>query len=140
MFLTGEGMKNSNNNVNPKKKMEGRYSTIPDYGSAIGGVTVLRNTDEIEKVKKDQAVEDDSEGPRYNYIGYEQNYSIDDSQSYASVELLKKMAINAMRANNYPLTIEYLNKILVKDPTHKEALFFKKKVLMKIKELKQNAL
>ena len=55
------------------------------------------------------------------------------------MELLKKMAMNAIRANNYPLAIDYLNKILVKDPRHKEALFFKKKVLMKIKEIKQGA-
>jgi len=137
--MTGEGMSN-NNHVSTKKKIQNRYSTIPDFGSVTGGVSVLRTKNDDDKPKKDADIQKDVEGPRYNYIGYEGSYAIDDSQSYATVEILKKMAMNAYRANNLPLAIDYLNKILVKDPRHKEALFFKKKILMKIQELKQGAL
>jgi hypothetical protein len=140
-----------------KKKEENSYSKIPVYGYSSGDVItrslndnnqpgeniVTPSMDSNNKSKdqideKDNDKTEENESSRYNYIGYAQDYSLDNSQTYVSVEVLKKMALDAFRAKNYYLAMQYFNKILIKYPTHKEALFFKKKVIAKLKELKRN--
>ena len=51
---------------------------------------------------------------------------------------LGSLAIDAFRAKNYFLAMQYFNKILIKDPTHKEAIFFKKRLLTRLHEQKKD--
>lgn len=147
--MSGEG--SNNLKPDPKKKSEGSYSKIPVFGPSIGGITT-RDSESNQKEsqtgrgittippnkesRSNDKIKENKEAPRYNYIGYDQDYSIDDSQSYISLEMLKKLAMDAFRAKNYYVAMQYLNKILVKNPGNKEALFFKKKVLQQLEELK----
>jgi hypothetical protein len=161
--LTGEGV--SITDTDAKKRPVDKYNKIPVFNSASSGIvertsdnsieeeklTELEETGEIEEteaiepeMETDSSEEDElseeTEAPRYNYIGYSQDYSLDDSQSYVSFEALKKMAMDAYRANNYFLAMQYFNKILVHNPRNKEALFFKKKLLSRMQGTKTSQL
>jgi hypothetical protein len=144
-----------------KKRPVDKYNKIPVFNSASSGIVELTSDKSIEaekltELEETEAIEDtepieteietdpsekdeqdeEAESPNYNYIGYSQDYSIDDSQSYVSLDALKKMAMDAYRANNYFLAMQYFNKILVQDPRNKEALFFKKKLLSRMQGTK----
>ena len=137
--MTGEGIVNPK--VELKKKREDSFSTIPVFNQPSDRIVNLNRVERSSDPLRDgmePPMEEEIERPRYTYIGYEESYSIDDSQSYCNVEMLKQMAMDAYRSKNYYLAMQHFNKILMKNPGNKEALFFKKKMIKLLKDMKQD--
>ena len=153
--MKGEGIESPE--TGNKKRPASEYSVIPVFGTPGDRIITFGNRNIVnpgitpvsfskddgqvdpseQTVDEFDEFDENTESPRYNYIGYSQDYSIDDSQSYVSIAVLKKMAKDAIKAKNYFTAMQFLNKILIRDPSNKEALFYKKKLLILIREHKQ---
>ena len=53
-------------------------------------------------------------------------------------ELLMKLAREAVRKNDYYNAVRYLNAILMKNPHHEQAKFYKKQILEILDQLKRS--
>lgn len=135
--MTGEGIVNPK--VEIKKKREDSYSTIPVLAQPSDRIVNLNQVERSSDPLRNSVgplMDEEIDRPRYTYIGYEESYSIDDSQSYYNLEMLKQMAMDAYRSKNYYLAMQHFNQILMKNPGNKEALFFKKKMIKLLKDMK----
>jgi hypothetical protein len=75
---------------------------------------------------------------RYKYIGYTQDFPAD-QYKYESMQpdLLMKLARESVRKRDFYSAIRYLNVILMKNPNHHAARFYKKEVMMILDRMKQ---
>ena len=74
---------------------------------------------------------------RYSYIGYSQDFPLDQSKYHLQEDLLLKLARDAVKKRDYYHAIRYLNTILIKNPNNQEAKFYKKQVMEILDQLKQ---
>ncbi|WP_455392825.1 hypothetical protein [[Eubacterium] cellulosolvens] len=79
---------------------------------------------------------DQDEGNRYKYIGYLQDFPIDQSKYHLQADLLMKLARESVRKHDFYNAIRYLNTILIKDPRNHRAKFYKKEVMMILEKIK----
>ena len=83
-----------------------------------------------ENVKED-------ESQRYKYIGYSQDFPIDQDKYTYSSDLLMKLARESVRKHDYYHAVRYLNMILIKNPKNFTAMFYKKQVLNIIEQMRR---
>lgn len=90
-----------------------------------GGVT-------IEEKEQDKDKES-----RYKYIGYLQDFPIDQSKYHMQADLLMKLARESVRKHDFYNAIRYLNTILIKEPMNHRAKFYKKEVMMILEQMRR---
>lgn len=90
-----------------------------------GGVTIPENEQKEEKAS------------RYKYIGYLQDFPIDQSKYHMQADLLMKLARESVRKHDFYHAIRYLNTILIKDPSNHRAKFYKKEVMMILEQMRR---
>ncbi len=85
-------------------------------------------------------VDDNEEGEtfkRYRYIGYTQDFPVD-MQTYShQPQLLLKLARDAVKKRDFYKAMRYLNIILMNNPNHQEAKFYKRQVMEVLEQLKK---
>jgi hypothetical protein len=83
--------------------------------------------------------EDEEKGfKRYRYIGYTQDFPLDQSKYTLQTDLLLKLARDATKKQDYYKAIRYLNVILIKEPQNQEAKFYKRQVMEILEQLKKS--
>lgn len=87
--------------------------------------------------QKNQAKQSDDKSSRYKYIGYLQDFPIDKQKYSMQSDLLMKLARESVRKRDFYNAIRYLNTILIKDPNHLAAQFYKKEVIMILEQMKR---
>jgi hypothetical protein len=75
---------------------------------------------------------------RYKYIGYIQDFPLDQNKYELSIDLLLKLAREAVRKHDYYNAIRYLNMILIKNPKNYTAMFYKKQVVRVLEQMKRS--
>ena len=75
---------------------------------------------------------------RYSYIGYSQDFPIDQQKYALQADLLYKLAREAVRKHDYYNAIRYLNTILIKNPHNETAKFYKKQGLEILEQMKRS--
>ncbi len=74
---------------------------------------------------------------RYGYIGYTQDFPLDKSKYSLQADLLLKLARESVRKKDFYNAIRYLNTILMKNPNHPGAIYYKKMVMEFLNQLKK---
>ena len=75
---------------------------------------------------------------KYNYIGYNEVFPLEQNKYIMQEELLLKLARESVRKQDYYHAIRYLNMILMKNPNHALAKRYKRHIVEELDKLKQN--
>ena len=81
---------------------------------------------------------DETDSQRYKYVGYLQDFPLDQTKYSYSPDLLLKLAREAVRKHDYYHAIRFLNIILMKNPKNYAAVFYKKQVVRVLEQLKRS--
>lgn len=87
---------------------------------------------------KEENEEEEEKFKRYKYIGYTQDFPLDQHKYTMQSDLLLKLARDATKKRDYYKAIRYLNIILIRNPNHQEAMFYKKQVLEILDQIKKS--
>ena len=77
-------------------------------------------------------------GHRYNYIGYSQDFPLEQHKYALQPDLLLKLAREATKKRDFYKAIRYLNIILIKNPNNQQAKFYKRQVLEIMDQMKRS--
>jgi hypothetical protein len=86
--------------------------------------------------KMEEESEDENSFKRYRYIGYTQDFPIDNHKYGLQTDLLMKLAREATKKKDYYEAIRYLNIILIRNPNNDRAQLYKQQIMEILNQLK----
>ena len=84
----------------------------------------------------DESKESKEKFQRYGYIGYLQDFPLDRKHYTLQIDLLLKLARDAIQRKDFYKAIRYLNVVLIKNPNNTQAKYYKKEVMQILEQLK----